>query len=526
MDYRETSKKITYHAGILSFLTAISRILGLSREIIIAYLFGAGTATDAFFVAFRLPNLLRRLFAEGAITISFIPIFARYLRKNGEDEAKRFANSAFTIISISLIIVTLLGIIFASGFVFLTAPGFFRNPEKFTLTVKLTQIMFPFIFSIGLVALFSGILNTYNHFVTPALAPIFLNLSIIAGTFIFYSSFNEPIYSLAVGVLIGSLVQLIVQIPPLVKRGYRFNLLFNPVHTGVKETARLFVPAIFGAAVYQINLLVTTFLASFLSEGSVAFLWYAGRFFELPLGIFAVSVAVVTLPNLSFLASEDRMDEFKKSLNYGLALTFFITIPAMLGLMIFVEPIIRIFYQMGKFTNRDTLNTASALFYYAPGLWAVGGSRIIVQAFYSLKDTRTPVKIAVITFVLNLIFSILLMMPMKHNGLALATTLASIANFCLLIIFLQIKVGPLGFSGLLKSIVKTFIASGVMAVILYYFEQIFLQTNYGRFVSAGILGGLIFLGIFIFSIVAYLLKSDELKTVVETYFKKKRTNIR
>ncbi len=525
MDYRETNKKITYHAGVLSFLTAISRILGLSREIIIAYLFGAGTATDAFFVAFRLPNLLRRLFAEGSITISFIPIFAGYLRKEGEDSAKRFASSAFTVISITLIIVTLLGIIFADGFVFLIAPGFFKNPEKFALTVRLTQIMFPFIFSIGLVALFAGILNTYNHFITPALSPIFLNLSIIATTFILYSSFQEPIYSLAVGVLIGSFVQLVVQIPPLLKRGYRFKLLIKPVHPGLREAGRLFVPAVFGAAVYQINLLVTTFLASFLSEGSVAFLWYAGRFFELPLGIFAVSVAVVSLPNLSFLASENRMDEFKKSLNYGLALTFFITIPAMLGLMIFVEPIIRIFYEVGRFTSRDTLNTASALFYYAPGLWAVGGSRIIVQAFYSLKDTKTPVKIAAVTFVLNLLFSIFLMMPMKHNGLALATTLASIANLCLLLILLRRKVGPLGFSSLLISMIKTFVASGVMAMFLYYFERTFLQTNYHRLLSAGILLGLIFFGIFIFSIVAYLLKSDELKTVVETYFRKRKTSI-
>lgn len=521
MGYRETNKRITYHAGSLSLLTAISRGLGLSREIIIAYLFGAGTATDAFFVAFRLPNLLRRLFAEGAITISFIPIFARYLHKNGEEDAKRFANSAFTLISITLIIVTLIGIIFASGFVFITAPGFYKIPEKFTLTVSLTRLMFPFIFSIGLVALFSGILNTYNHFVTPAFAPIFLNLSIITVTFLLHSNLTEPIYGLAIGVLIGSVLQLIVQIPPLLKRGYNFKLSIKSIHPGVKESGRLFIPAIFGAAVYQINLLVTTFLASFLPEGSVAFLWYAGRFFELPLGIFAVSVAVVSLPNLSMLASENRMDEWKMSLNYGLALTFFITIPSMLGLMIFVEPIIRIFYQMGKFTSTDTVNTASALSYYAPGLWAVGGSRIIVQAFYSLKDTGTPVKIAIITFVLNLFFSILLMMPMKHNGLALATTLASITNFCLLIIFLRKKVGRLGFKSILKSLLKTFIASALMTATLYYLSTVFSPVSYSRFISATLLLGLIFAGILIFSAVAYLLKSNELQTIVETYFKKR-----
>lgn len=521
MDYKEINKKITYHAGTLSFLTAISRLLGLSREIIIAYFFGAGTATDAFFVAFRLPNLLRRLFAEGAITISFIPIFARYLRKNGEDDAKKLADSAFTIISITLIIVTLIGIIFASGFVFIIAPGFYKIPEKFSLTVSLTRLMFPFIFSIGLVALFSGILNTYNHFFTPALAPIFLNISIIAGTFIFYSSFNEPIYALAIGVLIGSVVQLVIQIPPLLKRDYRFKLSFKPVHPGVKESGRLFIPAIFGAAVYQINLLVTTFLASFLSEGSVAFLWYAGRFFELPLGIFAVSVAVVSLPNLSLLASEGKMDDFKKYLNYGLALTFFITIPSMLGLMVLVEPIIKIFYEMGKFTSSDTANTASALFYYAPGLWAVGGSRITVQAFYSLKDTQTPVKIAGVTFVMNLILSILLMGPMKHNGLALATTLASIANFFLLLFSLRKKMGHLGFKTILKSLLKTFIASVLMTITLYYLTNLFPLLSYSRFISAGVLLGLITAGILVFSAAAYLLKSNELQTILETYFKKR-----
>jgi putative peptidoglycan lipid II flippase len=521
MDLRESNRRITYHAGSLSILTAISRLLGLSREIIIAYLFGAGTATDAFFVAFRLPNLLRRLFAEGAITVSFIPIFARYLRKKGDEDARAFANSAFTLISIILVIITIIGIIFASGFVYITAPGFYKIPEKFSLTVSLTRLMFPFIFSIGLVALFSGILNTYNHFITPALAPIFLNLSIIAGTFIFYSAFTEPVYSLAIGVLIGSVVQLVVQIPPLLNRGYRFKFVLTPVHPGVKESSRLFVPAVFGAAVYQINLLVTTFLASFLSEGSVAFLWYAGRFFELPLGIFAVSVAVVSLPNLSLLASENRMVEWKSSVNYGLALTFFITIPSMLGLMVFVEPIIKIFYQMGKFTSSDTVNTASALFYYAPGLWAVGGSRIIVQAFYSLKDTRTPVKIAALTFVFNLLFSILLMTPMQHNGLALATTLASMFNFFMLIILLRKKVGPLGFKSLLTSIIKTLIASGIMTMVLYYFTTLLSFNVYSRFVSAGILLGLIFIGILVFSAVAYLVNSSELRTIIDTYFRKR-----
>lgn len=520
MDLKETNKKLTYHAGLLSLLTAVSRLLGLFREVVIAFFFGAGTATDAFFVAYRLPNLLRRLFAEGAITVSFIPVFARYLNKGGEGEAKKFANSAFTLLCIILLIVTITGIIFASAFVFITAPGFYKNPEKFGLTVSLTRLMFPFIFSIGLVAFFSGILNTYNHFVTPALAPILLNISIIASAFIFYPFFAHPIYSLAAGVLIGSVTQLIVQIPPLLHRGYHFKLTLNPVHPGVVEAGKLFLPATFGAAVYQINLLVTTFLASFLSEGSVAFLWYAGRFFELPLGIFAVSVAVVSLPNLSLLASQNNWDLWKSSINYALALTFFITIPAMVGLMVFVEPIIKIFYELGKFTSSDTANTASALFYYTPGLWAVGGSRIIVQAFYSLKDTKTPVKIATLTFILNFLLCLILMKPMKHNGLALATTLASIANFLLLIIYLRKKTGRLGLKYLFISAGKTLFAAIVMGSVLYYLKEVLSLTSYSRFTTAGILFGLIFLGIFVFSALAFLLKSNELKTVVETILQK------
>lgn len=522
MDFKDRNKRLTYHIGQLSFLTAISRILGLIREIVFAYFFGASMATDSFFVAFRLPNLLRRLFAEGAMTISFIPVFSKYLRKYGEDEAKEFANSSFTYLTLLLFFVTIIGIVFAHGFVFMTAPGFSKIPEKFQLTVNLTRLTFPFIFSVGLVSLFSGILNSHNHFFTPALAPIILNLSIIAGTFAFYSTFSQPVYSIAIGVLIGSVLQLLIQIPPLLRLGYKLEFKVTHLHNGVKEAAALFFPATFGAAVYQINLLVTTFLASFLPEGAVAYLWYAGRFFELPLGVFAVSVAVVSLPNLSLLATENRMDEWKSSLNYVLSLVFFISLPAMFGLMVLVEPLIRIFYQMGKFSATDTVNTASALFYYATGLWAVGGSRIVVQAFYSLHDTKTPVKIAALTFILNVILSISLMFPMKHNGLALATSLASQGNFAFLIIALRRRVGRLGFSGVLRSIAKSFISSIVMASLLFYLVRFFSPYFVNRWISALIVIFLSLVGILIFTFVSFLLKSKELHTVFETYFKKSR----
>jgi len=522
MELKDTKNRLTYHAGLLSILTGISRVLGLFREIIIAYFFGAGSATDAFFVAFRLPNLLRRLFAEGAITISFIPVFARYLHKHGEEEAKKFANSIFTVLTVVLFLITVTGIVFASLFVLITAPGFYKDPDKFDLTVNLTRIMFPFIFSIGLVSLFSGILNTYNHFFTPALAPIFLNISVIAGAFIFYSSFTNPVYSLAIGVLIGSIAQLVVQIPPLLKRGYRFRLVTSRIHPGVKETGRLFFPATFGAAVYQINLVVTTFLASFLTEGSVAFLWYAGRFFELPLGVFAISIAVVSLPNLSYLASNEKMEEWKKSLNYGLALTFFITIPATAGLMIFSEQLIKIFYEFGKFTSSDTSNTSSALFYYASGLWAVGGSRVVVQAYYSLKDTKTPVKIATFTFLINLLLSVILMVPMKHSGLALATTLASVANFVLLLIFLRKKVGRLGIKSLMNGVAKTMMGTIIMCSVLYYLLRMVNFKLYSKIESTGVILALTMIGIFVFGIVEYLLKSNELMVIVDTYWRRKK----
>ncbi|HEY4715528.1 MAG TPA: murein biosynthesis integral membrane protein MurJ [bacterium] len=520
MRAKESNEGMTRHAGLLSFLTGLSRILGVLRESVMAYLFGAGPAVDAFVVAYRLPNLLRRLFAEGALSISFIPVFARYLNREGEDSARRFANSAFTILSAVLLLVTVLGILLAPVFIYIMAPGFLENEGKFALTVSLARVMFPFIFSIGIVTLMAGVLNTYDHFFAPALAPVVLNISIIACSFAFYAFFNQPIYSMAAGVLVGGILQVFVQLPSLSSRGYKLRIVRTTLHPGVKEASRLFFPATFGAAVYQINIVLTQILASFLPEGSVAFLWYANRFFELPLGVFAVSIATVSLPRLSLLASEGRMDEWKNTINYALGFTFFITFPAMVGLIILGEPIIRVLFEVGQFTRSDTRNTAIALFYYTLGLWSVGGSRVFVQAFYSIKDTMTPVKVAFIAFVVNIIASIVLMKSMEHAGLALATTIASIVNFLPLVILLRIKAGRLGFSLLFNSLVKILIASGVMGIFLWYAYNSFLRDITGRWAAAGIITVLIALSLIIYAGVSYLLRSNELKTVMETISRK------
>ncbi len=513
--------KITKAASIIGTGTLISRILGFLRDMVIAHFFGAGLAADAFFVAFRIPNLWRRLVGEGSLTISFIPVYTEYLTRHSEKESREVTDIAFTMAGIVLVILTVLGIIFSPFLIKIIAPGFSRFPEKFYLTVTLNRIIFPYLFFMGLFALCMGILNSLRHFFAPAIAPIFLNISIIVSVLLFYHMFNVPVMTLAVGVLAGGVIQFLFQLPFLWKKGIRFHFNINFKHPAIKRIGSLMIPGLIGTAVYQINVFVDTIFASFLPSGSISYLFFADRLMEFPLGIFAIAIGMASLPSLSGLASEGKKDELKETLSFSLRLVSFISIPAMVGLISLKTPIVNLLFQRGKFDYTATLMTAKALFFYSIGLWAIAGSRTIVPAFYSLQDTWTPLKIALICLGANVIFNSIFIFPLKHAGLALATSLSSILNLLLLYQKLSSRLGGMEIERNIKSILSILFCSLPMGIVAYLICSTGSWDTKGYegkkiiLLLMGILGGLV-----VYLLCSYWAKNKEMLFLLRVIRKK------
>ena len=503
-------RNIARAAGVLGSATMLSRVMGMVRDMIVSRLFGAGLATDAFFAAFQIPNMLRRFFAEGALTSAFVPTFSATLNQRGEEKARELANICFTLLTIVMSAITLAGILLSPWIVGVMFPGFKAVPGKFELTVLLNRVMFPYIFFISLVALCMGILNTIRHFFTPAISTVFLNLAMILAALLLRGFFEVPITALAAGVLIGGCAQLLLQLPVLWKKGFPFRLNFDFTNPEVRRIALLMLPATFGVGVYYLNITVSAILASLLPQGSVSYLYYAQRMFEFPQGIFTVSVAQAVLPSMSKQAAEGDMAGMKESLAFGLRLTLFITVPAMAGLMACSTPIFSLIFMGGEFDYAKATNAAQALFYYSLGLSFVALTRVLAPAFYALKDTRTPVWTAFVAFLLNVIFSLLLMKPLLHGGLALATTLSALANMLLLLWLLRRKIGPFGGRLILISGVKALVASLPMAVVVVYICRLADWSLHGqKLIKIAVLGGAISAGLLIYAGVARLLRSDE-----------------
>ncbi len=492
---------ISRRAGIFGFYTLISRILGLVRDSVIAYFFGTKAAADAFYVAFRIPNLLRRLLAEGSLTMAFVPVFTEYLRQSRE-EGKRVADIVFTYLSILLTVLTLCGILFAPQIVKIIAYGFEGSPEKFELTVYLTRIMFPYIFLVSLMALAMGVLNTLKIFGAPAASPILLNLGIIAGAAVFSRWTGQPTAGLALGVIIGGVLQLALQIPWLAREGMLPKFNFNYHHPGLKRIGLIMIPSVYGGAVYQINVLVITLLASFLPSGSISYLWYADRVNEFPLGLFAVAIATASLPTLSDHAADKNHEAFKETLNYSLRIAWTESIPAMFGLLLFAEPIVRLLFQRGVFSAESTAGTVGALRMFAIGIPFITGVRNIVPAFYAMKDAKTPVYIATVALFVNAGLSFILMGPLLHRGLALSMAIASAVNFVLLAFAFRRKMGLFGGRKVAKSAARSVLASpGIVAV---YIISRHVLGLFGSEVHGLILGLQLF-GVIIAAILVYLL---------------------
>ena len=514
--------RLTKAAGVVGSATLLSRIFGFIRDVVIAWFFGAGLSSDAFFVAFRIPNLLRRLFAEGSLSIAFIPVFTDTLTNRGKDEAFEMARSAVRLLSVLLVVVAIAGIFLSPLIIRIIAPGFTDSTEKLSVTIFLTRIMFPYIFFIGLVALSMGILNVLGHFAAPALAPVFLNISIIGSVFLISPHMKAPVTSLAIGVVIGGILQLGLQIPFLIKKGFYFWQKAKFFHPGLKKIGWLMLPTIFGAAVYQINILVGTLLASLLPEGSVSYLYYADRLVQFPLGIFAIATATAVLPSISRQAAKKDLQAVQDTFVYAMKLVFFITIPSMVGLIVLREPIVALLFKRGAFDAKTTHLTAYALLYYSVGLWAFSAVRIVVSTFYALQDTKTPVRMAVISVCANILLGIVLMGPLGHGGLALATSLASMLNLGLLVRALRTKLGTVGLKTIMTSVYKTLICSVFMGVAVWAAARFIIPSEGGSLMGLffGITGSII-IGLVLYGSFSLLLKSRELEKVMAIARKEK-----
>jgi putative peptidoglycan lipid II flippase len=466
--------QVTRAAGIIGLATLISRFLGYVRDMVLASFFGAGMVADAFIAAFRIPNLLRRLFGEGSLSIAFIPVFTEIMIKGDKADGHRLAVSALKLLIVVLSLITIIGIMAAPLIIKMIAPGFADEPEKMALTIILTRLMFPYLIMIGTVALCMGILNVLGHFAAPALAPVLLNLSMISAVFgvsLFSDSQTVRVLALAGGVLLGGVLQLALQLPFLARHGIRFWKRSGLWHPAMKKVGVMLLPTIFGAAVYQINILVGTLLASLLAEGSVSYLYYADRLVQFPLGIFGQATATAVLPSLSRQAAGNDYTGLADTFGHAMSLVLFITIPAMVGLIVLREPIVALLFQRGAFDEQATRLTSMALLYYVLGLWAFSAVRIVVSVFYALKDTRTPVITATISIATNLALGMVLMGPLKHGGLALATSMASMLNLVLMVCLLRKKMGFIRWRPVLESCLKTIAASLIMATVVLLIRQ-------------------------------------------------------
>ncbi|PID58048.1 murein biosynthesis integral membrane protein MurJ [candidate division KSB3 bacterium] len=495
-------KQVTKAAGVVGLATMATRILGFVRDMVIALLFGASLEADAFFVAFRIPNILRRLVGEGALTAAFIPVFIEE-RHQSEERAWALTNTAITFLTVILLAIVVLGIIVTPLIVKIIAPGFEESPEKFSLTIRLTRITFPYIFFISLAALAMGVLNSQQHFLSSALAPAMLNLTLITGALFLCPQLETPVIGLAIGVIAGGFLQLLCQIPALVRRGFRYRISFDSSNPAVRKIGLLLLPTLFGLAVHQISIFVNTRLASLLPEGSVSYLYYAYRLVEFPLGIFVMAVATAVLPTMSVQSAKGDYAQVLDTLNFALRLVLCISIPSMAGLIVLRVPIITWLFERGEFTSEATHATAQALFCYALALFPIASGRIIVPVFYALKDTSTPVKCATASVGVNILCSLLLMGPMKHNGLALATSVSSFFYTVLLVRLLRNRLGSLGWRSLAVSGAKALLASLIMGACCYPLAN--RASQYPLMLLAAI-----FLGMMVFLICVWVLKLEEL----------------
>jgi putative peptidoglycan lipid II flippase len=427
-------------AGVVSAMTLLSRISGLARDVGFSHWFGAGPVMDAFFVAFKIPNLLRRFFAEGAFSQAFVPMIAEYRAKSSADETKEFLDRIAGTLAGVLFLITACGVAAAPVLIYIFAPGFVDGDGRFELATDMLRLTFPYLFFISLTALAGGILNSYRRFAVPAFTPVLLNVVLIVFAGWIAPTFERPAIGLALGVFVAGLVQLLMQLPFLLKLGLMPIPVWGWAHAGVRRVLTLMLPVMFGSSVAQISILFDTLIASFLAAGSISWLYYADRLMEFPLGVFGIAVATVMLPNLSDAHTQKSPAQFSAMLDWALRLVLLIGLPAALGLILLAEPLLVSIFYSGAFTRIDVAMASTALIAYAFGLLGFILVKVLVTAYYSRQDTRTPVRIGVLTLVLNMMLNVLFVVGLvrvgfaaPHAGLAAATTTAALVNAALLL---------------------------------------------------------------------------------------------
>ncbi|GAA5105495.1 murein biosynthesis integral membrane protein MurJ [Orbus sasakiae] len=467
----------------VSSMTMISRVLGFIRDAIIARYFGAGMATDAFFVAFKLPNLLRRIFAEGAFSQAFVPILAEYKSQQGEEATRTFIAYIAGLLTLVLAMVTAIGVIAAPIIILITAPGFTEPVEKFELAALMLRITFPYIFLISLASLAGAILNTWNRFSVPAFVPTFLNLSMIGFTLFASPYFNPPILSLAVAVIVGGILQLLYQLPYLKKIGMLVLPRLNLKDSGVWRVLKQMGPAILGVSVGQISLIINTIFASFLVTGSVSWMYYADRLMEFPSGVLGVALGTILLPSLSRSFSKGDIKQYSELLDWGLRLCFLLALPSAVALGILSKPLISTLFEYGQFTALDSDMTQQALVAYSVGLLGLMLIKVLAPGFYSRQDIKTPVKIAIMTLLLTQVMNLAFIIPLRHAGLALSISIAACFNAGLLFWQLRKKQLFKPQAGWFTFIAKIIIAVMMMSIVLWLGSELLPNWSTGSMLS-------------------------------------------
>lgn len=490
----------------VSSMTMISRVLGFIRDVLIARVFGAGMLTDAFFVAFKLPNLLRRIFAEGAFSQAFVPVLAEYREKNNQENTRLFLSNIAGVLSVALLIVSILGIIFAPYIILISAPGFKNSPEKFAVSIELLRITFPYILFISLSSLAGSILNTFRQFSIPAFTPTLLNISFILCTLWLAPYLNQPIFALAIAVFIGGILQLLFQLPALKKINMLVMPKFNFKDAAVNRVIKKMGPAIFGVSVSQISLIINTIFASFLISGSVSWMYYADRLMELPAGVLGAALGTILLPSLSKHTAANSPEAFSALLDWGIRLSLLLALPAALGLALLAEPLVSTLFMYGKFNAHDAQMTAQALMAYAFGLVGLILVKVLAPAFYARHDIKTPVKIGILTLIATQIFNLMFIWHLRHVGLALAIGLGACLNAGLL--FFKLKRSNIYYSnsGWSSFLIRLFFALLGMGLSLKGADILFNFNWHVSMLMRSIqLSGLIVLAIIVYFSLLFLL---------------------
>jgi putative peptidoglycan lipid II flippase len=491
LTHEDSRRSLIKSTGILSAGTLSSRILGFVRDMIFARVLGTLPAADAFFVAWKIPNLFRDLVGEGAVNSAVIPVFSEYRAQKDRLSFWRFVSVLLLVALLILTILTLTGMLLAPWIVRLMAPGFMSHPGKLDLAIRLTRLMFPYLVLIGLTAYSMAILFTFRQFVVPAFTPCLMNMAIIISALVSTRFLPEPVHGLAWGVLWGGILQAVFQVRPLLKAGFQFVLPQGLRHPGVAQVGHLLLPRLFGAGVYQLTVFIDTFCASLshiVGVGGISAVYYANRILQFPMGVFGFALASAVLPTLSGLARKKDIEQLKKTVVFALENILFILCPLSIIMMILAQPIIRVLFERGEFTAYSTSITSFALMFYAMGLFSFGGVKILAAAFHALQDTATPVKVAGGCLLLNAGLNVILMFPLRVGGIALASSFAAAVNFFALLYLLDKRLG--GFPvDLRKFVDKIFCATLITGGMVYLLWR-FLPVRYecAKLVLVGGLG--------------------------------------